>query len=108
MSAPRSVPGVEQRAPSRSDAPVRRFAPVPAPPIGETLAAPSEATRPTLRRRVPQAHLAPGLRVVPPGPEAANPGPLPVAAEALSRYQASRAAARSLVDDDAADGRSSR
>jgi signal transduction histidine kinase len=68
--------------------------------------------RPTLRRRVPQAHLAPGLRVVTPTAEtatAADPGPLPVAAEALSRYQASRAAARSVVDggSTAADERSS-
>ena len=45
-----------------------------------------------LRRRVPQAHLAPGLRIVPPGAEPVDPAPLPVAAEALSRYQASRAA----------------
>ena len=98
MSAPRSVPGVEQMAPSRSDAPVRRFAPVPAPPIGETLAAPSEATRPTLRRRVPQAHLAPGLRIIP-DEDGQEPPAAVEAGSALSRYQASRAAARSAVDE---------
>jgi hypothetical protein len=70
------------------------------------------AARPSLRRRVPQAHLAPGLRIVPPGAEPVDPAPLPVAAEALSRYQASRAAARSAVDgqvaNEAADERSAR
>jgi hypothetical protein len=56
-----------------------------------------------LSRRVPQAHLAPELRrngqaPAPGGPE----GSLPDAAEAraaLSRYQASRQAARAVVDD---------
>jgi signal transduction histidine kinase len=56
-----------------------------------------------LSRRVPQAHLAPELRRH--GQGAAAPGPdgmLPDAAEAraaLSRYQASRQAARAMVDD---------
>src|SRR3954451_3079969 len=36
------------------------------------------AARPSLRRRVPQAHLAPGLRIVPPGAEAGVTPPLPV------------------------------
>jgi hypothetical protein len=55
-----------------------------------------------LGRRVPQAHLAPELRR--PGrvaPEAEPEGSLPDAAEAraaLSRYQASRQAARAVVD----------
>jgi hypothetical protein len=54
--------------------------------------------RPRLRRRVPQAHLAPGLRVIPnrADPEPAAP---PATGEGLSRYQASRAAARAAVDD---------
>jgi hypothetical protein len=56
-----------------------------------------------LTRRVPQAHLAPELRRNGRGAPAAEPeGPLPDAAEAraaLSRYQASRQAARSVVDD---------
>jgi hypothetical protein len=72
----------------------------------------TSAARPTLRRRVPQAHLAPGLRIVTSTAEPADPAPLPVAAAALSRYQASRAAARSAVDgpvaNEAADERSSR
>ena len=54
-----------------------------------------------LSRRVPQAHLAPELRRQ--GAAAAGPdGMLPDAAEAraaLSRYQASRQAARAMVDD---------
>jgi hypothetical protein len=63
-----------------------------------------------LSRRVPQAHLAPELRRhgqagATPGPD----GPLPDAAEAraaLSRYQASRQAARAVVDEGGApDGR---
>jgi signal transduction histidine kinase len=62
-----------------------------------------EAAEPiVLARRVPQAHLAPELRR--PGREASATeaeGPLPDAAEAraaLSRYQASRQAARAVVD----------
>jgi hypothetical protein len=56
-----------------------------------------------LSRRVPQAHLAPELRRN--GQAAAGPqaeGPLPDADEAraaLSRYQASRLAARAVVDE---------
>jgi len=58
---------------------------------------------PLLSRRVPQAHLAPELRRH--GREVATAGPdgaLPDAAEAraaLSRYQASRQAAKAAVDD---------
>jgi hypothetical protein len=60
-----------------------------------------------LSRRVPQAHLAPELRRQGQGPAAtARPdGPLPDAAEAraaLSRYQASRQAARAVVDESGA------
>jgi hypothetical protein len=63
-----------------------------------------EAAEPMLlTRRVPQAHLAPELRRNGRGAAAADPeGPLPDAAEAraaLSRYQASRQAARAVVDD---------
>jgi hypothetical protein len=60
-----------------------------------------------LSRRVPQAHLAPELRRH--GREGATAGPedaLPDAAEAraaLSRYQASRQAAKAVVDDGGAD-----
>jgi signal transduction histidine kinase len=59
---------------------------------------------PSLSRRVPQAHLAPELRRGQgPEPSAGRSGaPLPDAAEAraaLSRYQASRQAARAVVDE---------
>jgi signal transduction histidine kinase len=56
-----------------------------------------------LSRRVPQAHLAPELRRHGQGPATARAdGPLPDAAEAraaLSRYQASRQAARAVVEE---------
>jgi signal transduction histidine kinase len=61
-----------------------------------------------LSRRVPQAHLAPELRRQ--APAASAPGsdpPLPDATEAraaLSRYQASRQAARAVVDEGATGG----
>jgi signal transduction histidine kinase len=60
-----------------------------------------------LSRRVPQAHLAPELRRDGQGTAAARAAdaPLPDAAEAraaLSRYQASRQAARAVVDEDVA------
>jgi hypothetical protein len=61
-----------------------------------------------LSRRVPQAHLAPELRRH--GQAAATAradGPLPDAADAraaLSRYQASRQAARAVVDETAGPG----
>ncbi len=56
-----------------------------------------------LARRVPQAHLAPELRRHRRGAATAEPqGALPDATEAkaaLSRYQASRQAARAVVDE---------
>jgi hypothetical protein len=56
-----------------------------------------------LARRVPQAHLAPELRRQRrAAPTAGAEGSLPDAAEAraaLSRYQASRRAARAVVDE---------
>jgi hypothetical protein len=70
----------------------------------------AEAGGPVLARRVPQAHLAPELRRN--GQATAAPraeGSLPDAAEAraaLSRYQASRQAAKAMVDEgDAEPGR---
>jgi len=61
---------------------------------------------PQLARRVPQAHLAPELRRQ--QAEADEPSAPPPdaeqAREALSRYQASREAARALVDRDPPDG----
>jgi signal transduction histidine kinase len=61
---------------------------------------------PRLTRRVPQAHLAPELRRQQTEP-AEPPVPPPdadQARQALSRYQASREAARALVDRDPMDG----
>ncbi|WP_214406356.1 hypothetical protein, partial [Pseudonocardia lacus] len=64
-----------------------------------------EAAPFTLRRRVPQAHLTPELRQ-PTSTEAAPPAvPAASAASALSRYQASRQAARDVVDGDTTSGR---
>ena len=57
---------------------------------------------PLLSRRVPQAHLAPELRRHGREATAGPDGALPDAAEAraaLSRYQASRQAAKAAVDD---------
>jgi signal transduction histidine kinase len=73
--------------------------PVPAPRGVSDLAPEAHDGRPTLRRRVPQSHLAPELRVdqeVAPVPDA--PVPHPTAASALSRYQASRQAAQALTE----------
>jgi Histidine kinase-, DNA gyrase B-, and HSP90-like ATPase len=87
--APHPDPGAPHPAPG---------SPQPAPvTVGE-----AAADGIVLARRVPQAHLAPELRR--PGRDAPAPdpeGPLPDAAEAraaLSRYQASRQAARAVVD----------
>ena len=56
-----------------------------------------------LRRRIPQTHLAPGLRQSRDAPEPPDPRASPEhgteAAHALSRYQASRQAARTAVED---------
>jgi hypothetical protein len=56
-----------------------------------------------LRRRVPQAHLAPELRQEMPEPEpvaAVLPDRTAEAADALSRYQASRQAARTSSENE--------
>jgi hypothetical protein len=64
------------------------------------------ATGPLLSRRVPQAHLAPELRRRGQGqPAGRGDASLPDATEAraaLSRYQASRQAARAVVDENGA------
>jgi len=57
-----------------------------------------------LRRRVPQAHLAPELRVPAVEVTVLAPALDTAAASALSRYQASRRAAERRVDDDLARG----
>jgi hypothetical protein len=69
---------------------------VPVPPLPE----------PQLARRVPQAHLAPELRrqQAESADQSAPPPDADQAREALSRYQASREAARALVDRDPMDG----
>jgi hypothetical protein len=77
----------------------------PAPPEAAGEAVPV-ATEPLLSRRVPQANLAPELRRHGQGEAAGRAdGPLPDAGEAraaLSRYQASRQAARAAVDESGA------
>ena len=68
--------------------------------------APAAPPEPRLTRRVPQAHLAPELRRRQANP-AAPPAPPPDADQAraaLSRYQASREAARAVVDRDDGNG----
>ncbi|WP_346281731.1 ATP-binding protein [Pseudonocardia sp.] len=91
--------------------PAARLRPVPAPrqysdsaPSGSGRRTPPGAAPsgggPSLRRRVPQSHLAPELR----RPDAADdPAPVPqydgAAASALSRYQASRKAAQAQVGE---------
>jgi signal transduction histidine kinase len=69
----------------------------PLPPVPTPASAPAEGL---LARRVPQAHLAPELRRD--GQATTAEGPRPDAAEAraaLSRYQASRQAARAVVEE---------
>nr|WP_239028974.1 ATP-binding protein [Pseudonocardia acidicola] len=76
--------------------------PIPRPRSADDAAPPgppaSVPAGPGLRRRIPQSHLAPQLRE--PGPASDVPAQRPSsgAAAALSRYQASREAARALVD----------
>jgi signal transduction histidine kinase len=77
---------------------------IPAPRRAGEAVGDSGGGKPQLRRRVPQAHLAPELRQA--GGEAANAA-LPVdgaAASALSRYQASRQAAQAVVDENGTAG----
>jgi signal transduction histidine kinase len=66
------------------------------------------AAGPQLHRRVPQAHLAPELRrpfqPAEPNGQASAPPDAARARDALSRYQASREAARSTVEDDSPTG----
>ncbi|MCW0212912.1 MAG: ATP-binding protein [Pseudonocardia sp.] len=77
---------------------------VPAPRSAPGAAPESEAGRTGLRRRVPQASLAPELRLPEQAPSPAAPAAPPAAsasaAQALSRYQASRQAAQAATDHD--------
>jgi signal transduction histidine kinase len=100
---PPAAPSPNQPPP----APVPVDAPVPveratAPGRVERTAAPGPTP---LARRVPQSHLAPELREGSGGPQATPRGDAPDGGEktreALSRYQASRRAARALLGDDA-------
>ncbi|MBW0117907.1 sensor histidine kinase [Pseudonocardia abyssalis] len=92
-------------------APQERFDAPPRPVGGPVPAVPSPRPRPAaeppgpvepgrggLRRRVPQAHLAPELRG-PAAPDPAGPAHDGAAVSALSRYQASRSAAQLAVDN---------
>ena len=91
-------PPTPARMPRPAPTPAARVEPVgPAVRDPERDAEDGAAARPRLRRRVPQAHLAPGLRIIP-NPAPPEPASPAVAGEALSRYQASRAAARAVVD----------
>jgi hypothetical protein len=81
--------------------------PVPRPrPAEETEpdAPPQGKAKRDLRRRVPQAHLAPELRRPADEPTSWEPEYDAAAASALSRYQASRHAAQAYVDGSAAGG----
>jgi signal transduction histidine kinase len=106
------APGVDAAVHSplgHSPAPAHSPGPASGPAAARSPAAPvpvaveAGAEPMVLARRVPQAHLAPELRRNGRGATAAEPeGPLPDAAEAraaLSRYQASRQAARAAVDE---------
>jgi hypothetical protein len=88
--------------------------PVPAPPHSASVAAAASPSAPgpegeelVLSRRVPQAHLAPELRRDGPAVDRGAPdGRLPDASEAraaLSRYQASRQAAKAVVEETGAE-----
>jgi signal transduction histidine kinase len=82
-------------------APPLAVAETPPPPADDP---PAPGGEPQLTRRVPQAHLAPELRLAPPqpphpAPAASSGDALPRAQEALARYQASRRAARATMED---------
>ncbi|HEU4397434.1 MAG TPA: ATP-binding protein [Actinomycetota bacterium] len=91
-SSPDAPGGARGRPPAATRGPAATV-PVPPPP------------EPQLARRVPQAHLAPELRrqQAEAADNAAPPPDADQAREALSRYQASREAARALVDPDPMD-----
>jgi signal transduction histidine kinase len=94
-----AVPQVNSKpAPERGDEPD-----IPSPRRGGEEVA-ENGSKPGLRRRVPQAHLAPELRQPAAGEGAATPQIDGAAASALSRYQASRQAAQAVVDETGAAG----
>ncbi|WP_147257533.1 sensor histidine kinase [Pseudonocardia hierapolitana] len=94
-----ALPAVPSRAstPEAGDADVPDDPDIPTPRRnGEAVTANG---KPELRRRVPQAHLAPELRQATIGDTDAEPQIDGAAASALSRYQASRQAAQAVVDE---------
>ena len=103
---PAARAGEEPRipAPASPPSPGRRpLTAVPHPRTDQPAVAPEpRAPQPggrVLRRRVPQTHLAPELRLAATGlSETATPPAADTAASALSRYQASRQAAQAVVD----------
>jgi signal transduction histidine kinase len=123
MGAPEPHPptGAPEPHPSMAGPPIREGSPIPegvAPAVHSPRPGPRDhgpgpevgTDGPVLSRRVPQAHLAPELRRNGQASAAQRPDqPVPDAAEAraaLSRYQASRQAAKAMVDDgDAEPGR---
>ncbi len=96
---PESAPDISELL-AESDIEADIEAEIPAPRRADEAVAGNGANggKPQLRRRVPQAHLAPELRQ----PADEEPGAAPpldsAAASALSRYQASRQAAQAAVD----------
>ena len=92
---PATAPFVPSPRPRAAPAP---HVPAPQGTASGTRAAAAAGTSPGgLRRRVPQSHLAPELRA--PADAPPEPRPDPTAGSALSRYQASRAAAQRIEDE---------
>ena len=97
-------PVVDRRRPERPPIRPAVVAALPVPRTTEAVLPAVSALRSPgsreLRRRVPQAHLAPELRHPSTGlAETAAPLSADAAASALSRYQASRLAAQAVVGD---------
>ena len=104
-------PPVVPQAPPRSAVPQGPPVPqAPGPPLSQGPPPPASAGEAQLSRRVPQAHLAPELRrrTATAASDHADPAAPPPdavqARNALSRYQASRRAARALVEGTADEG----
>jgi signal transduction histidine kinase len=94
---PSPTPRIPEPGPAEADIPTPR-------PAGEASTGNRTNGRPELRRRVPQAHLAPELRQPSADEPSAALPPDGAAASALSRYQASRQAAQAVVDETGAGG----
>jgi signal transduction histidine kinase len=94
---PSPKPRSPEPGPAEADIPTPR-------PAGEASTGNRNGGRPELRRRVPQAHLAPELRQPSADEPSAALPPDGAAASALSRYQASRQAAQAVVDETGAGG----